>query len=153
MAEHSSVRIEILPEELGDAQQLAATSRVDVTVVSEPQIVEPITALLVAGGVLTVAKFVVDLIDRLLGGVVIDLRADARSLVARDRAVPYGWAIVVATDGRVKLETHDAPKDAAERLISQIISGVLNSAKDIAKAGKQELGEGKVEDAEASPAT
>ena len=131
----------------------AATNRVDITVVSEPEIIEPITALLVAGGVFTAAKFIVDLIDRLRGGLLIDLRPGARSLVARDRAVPFGWAVVVARDGRVKLETHDAPKDAAERLISQLISGVVTSAKDIAKAAKQELGDGKVEDAEDSPAT
>ena len=147
MSNDGSISILLTDEDLGAAQELARTTGVDLQILPKPQIIDPFTAVLIAGGVLLVGKFVVDLIDRLRGGVVIELRPNAPPLVRRDRAIPYGWAMVVAADGKsVKIETHDAPKDAAERLLGEIISGALKTSQDIAKAAKEALGAGKVQE-------
>jgi hypothetical protein len=101
--------------------------------------------VLVAGGALLVGKFVVDLIDRLRGGVVIDLRPDATNFVSRNRDVPYGWAVVRAAGGTVSINVHDAPKDASERLLGMIIDGVIKSAGEVAEEAVKSLGADKVE--------
>jgi len=70
--------------------------------------------------------------------------------VYRDRDVPWGYVVVFPADGgKVTVETKDAPKDATERLIGQVVSGVLGSADAVKAAVKELLGEGK---AKADPA-
>lgn len=147
MNENTEIRIVLEEDELGYAQAAARKWKVDLEIVAEPQVIEPVTAILVAGGALLVGKFVVDLIDRLRGGVLIDLRPDAKDFIKRRRGVPYGWALIRSADGKeVKIETHDAPKDAAERLLGQIIEGVLKSATEIAKVAREALGDDKVQE-------
>ena len=131
-------------EELRDALQIASNKDIDLQVEPQPEIVEPVTAILIGGGVLLAAKFIVDLIEKLKGGVLIDLRPGALSLVRRDRAIPFGWATVIAVDGSVKIEIHDAPKDSTERLLGEIISGSLKTAKEVASAAAKAVGLAKV---------
>jgi hypothetical protein len=151
MANTRSISILLNDDDLGTAQELARTGEIDLQILPKPQIVEPFTLIVVGGALVLTFKFMVDLIERLRGGLVIDLRLDARYLVRRDREVPAGWVVVVATDGRsVKIETHDAPKDTAERLLSQIIDGSMKTSQEIAKAAKEMLGPEKVQDPAAS---
>lgn len=146
MPDDRSISILLIDEDLGTAQELARTMRVDLQILPKAQMIDPFTAILIGGGILLTGKFVVDLIDRLRGGVVIDLRPAAHYLVRRDRSLPYGWVVVEAPDGQsVKIETRDAPKDAAERLLSTIINGTLKTAQDVAKNAKEVLGEDKVQ--------
>jgi hypothetical protein len=132
---------------LAQAEALARKARLDLQVVAEPQLVDPITAVVIGGGAVLVFKLAVDLVDKLRGGVYIDLRPRAKYLIRRDRSVPVGWVVILAADGKsVKIETQDAPKDAAERLLTKIVEGTLSSAASIAKEAKKALGEGKVEE-------
>lgn len=141
--------IKILLDEkyLAPAKTLARAARVDLEVVAEPQLVDPITAVVIGGGAVLVFKLAVDLVDKMRGGVYIDLRPRAKYLIRRDRRVPPGWVVIVAADGKgVKIETRDAPKDAAERLLTKIVGGVLRTAGDVAKEAKKELGTSKVDE-------
>src|SRR5262249_37062683 len=97
------------------------------------------------GAGIMAAHFIVDLIEKRRGGLVIDLKPGAKNLVRRDRSVPFGWAVIRSADGvNVKIETHDAPKDASERLVGQIIDGVVKDSKAIVEAAEKLLGPGKV---------
>ena len=53
---------------------------------------------------------------------------------------------MITVDGSVKLEIHDAPRDAAERLLEKIIDGTFGTAKQIASAASDALGAEKVEE-------
>jgi hypothetical protein len=110
------------------------------------QALDPLSAVLIAGGVLAIAKFVIDIIDRLKGGVIIDQTQPGPVIVKRDGNVPYGWAVVIAKGGAVSIEVRDAPKDAAERLLSQIIEGVFENAAEVAKAAGEALGADRVKE-------
>jgi hypothetical protein len=145
MAEEKSIRILLEPDELEQAQLAARAVHVDLQTEPRPEIIPAIAVVLVAGGALLVGKFVVDLIDRLRGGVVIDLRPDATNFVSRNRDVPYGWAVVRAAGGTVSINVHDAPKDASERLLGMIIDGVIKSAGEVAEEAVKSLGADKVE--------
>jgi hypothetical protein len=131
-------------QDLANAQQVALQSRVDFQVQPKPQIVDPFTAVLIGGAALLIGKFVVDLMDKIKGGVLIDLRPDAKALLTRTKEIPYGWVTVIAPDSTVKIEVRDAPKDASERLLSQIIGGALKTAKEVVTAAVKELGKDKV---------
>jgi len=144
MSEERSIRVLLDPEELEQAQAAARTARVDLQTEPRPEILPAIAIVLIAGGALAVGKFVVDLIDRLKGGVVIDLRPGAEHFVSRNRDVPYGWAVVRAADGTVHIDVHDSPKDASERLLGMIVEGVIKSASEVAKEAAKALGSDKV---------
>ena len=131
-------------QELADAKRTALQLQVDFQVEPKSQFVDPVTAVLIGGGALLLGKFVVDLIEQIKGGVLVDLRPGAKALVTRTKEMPYGWVTVIARDGTVKIEVRDAPKDASERLIGQIIEGGLKSAKEVATAAVEALGKGKV---------
>jgi len=151
MANTRSIRILLNDEDLGAAQEVARTTGIDLQILPKPQVVEPFTAILVAGGVVLTVKFVADLIDRFRGGVVVDMRPDAEYFARRDRSLPYGWAVIIAADGKtVKIETRDAPVDAAERLLKAIVDGTLKTSQEIAKAAKDALGAGKVQESPAA---
>jgi hypothetical protein len=144
MPEDKSIRIVLDPDDMQGAQDAARSIGVDLTVEAEPQLIPAVVAVLIAGGALAVAHFVVDLVDRLHGGIIIDLRPNAEAFVTRNRDVPYGWAVVRAADGTVSINVHDAPKDATERLITSIVNNVFDSATELAKAAAKELGPDRV---------
>lgn len=100
-----------------------------------PQFVDPVTAVLVAAGVLAAAKFVMDWWERRKGGVVIDMRSDRSDNIYRDKDLPAGYVLIFPADGGdVKVEVKDFPKDATERLLSDVISGVLGTAEAVKEA-------------------
>jgi hypothetical protein len=142
----ATIRLLIDTTELAEAQEASRDAELEVTYEPKAQAVDPLTAVLIAGAVLAVAKFVIDVIDHLKGGVVIDQTQGGPVLVKRDRSVPYGWAVVIATGGAVSIHVHDAPKDASERLLSQIVEGVFTNAEELAKAGRELIGADRVKE-------
>ena len=93
------------------------------------QAFDPVTAMVVVGGVTALAHLVVSLIDRWRGGTVVDLTGD-RPDVHRENDLPLGWMLVLAKDGEVKLETKDIPRDGLERIVEK----VLQLGKDVGTA-------------------
>jgi hypothetical protein len=144
MNKDKSIRVVLDPEEMQAAQDAARAAGLDLQIEQRPHILPAVTLVLMGGGALLAAKFVVDLVDRLRGGIVIDARPDATELVRRNRDVPYGWALVLAADGSVSINVHDSPKDASERLIQAIIDGVFKTAEDVTKEAGKTLGGDKV---------
>jgi hypothetical protein len=143
-----SLRLKVLDEDdLITALDIADTAEISVEATTDTHTgqvagqVEPVTAVLVAAGVTAAAKFIVDWWDRLRGGLVIDQRPGRQDDIYRDRDVPFGYIVVFPPDGKtVKIETRDAPKDAAERLLGAVISGGLTTAKEVAEAAKAAVG-------------
>lgn len=145
MAEGKSITIALESDDLAPAQELARTNKVNIEIKPQAQFIDPLSIVLIFGGVVAIAKFTVDLFDRFHGGVIVDLRSDAKQLVRRDKSLPYGWIVVVAADGKkVDINVKDAPKDAAERWVEDIINGVVKSAKDVADSAAKAFGKDKV---------
>lgn len=145
MTASREIRIRLEDELVNTAQQAAREARVDISLEAKPEVLDPFTVVVVGGGALLIGKFVVDLWDRLRGGMIIDLRPGASELVQRDSSIPAGFVVIFAADGGgVKIEVHDAPKDASERLLEKIIDGTLSSATEIAKEAAKVVGAGKV---------
>lgn len=100
--------------------------------------IAPIAAVLIGAGVLAAGRFIASWWERRRevkkGGLVIDQRADAKDDIYRDEALPYGFVLVYPRDGgEVKVDVKDAPKDAIERWISEVISGAYKTVSDLAK--------------------
>jgi hypothetical protein len=130
--------------ELGAVVQSAQSAQLNLRVETKPQVFDPFTWIAITGGSLLVAKFLVDLCDKLNGGVLIDLRPSASRVVHREKEIPFGWAVMIAVDGTVRIQVHDAPKDAAERLLNNIIKTEFSTVKDVASEAVKELGPTKV---------
>ena len=150
MPEEKSLYIVIEEDELEDAQAIARTSGVDLQIQPQPQLLDPFTWIIIIGTGVAVTKFVADLRDRARGGVVIDLRPNANPFIRREHELPQGWFVVRAADGTVSVDTRDTPKDASERLLGQMIDGVLKSAADVAKEAAKAFGQDKVKESLAS---
>ena len=102
--------------------------------------IEPITAVLIAAGVTAVTKFVMDWWEKRSGGLVVDMRPEAKDQIYRDEAVPYGFVIIFPADGgQVKIETHDTPKDAMQQLLESVISGAYKTVTELAKAAREAM--------------
>jgi hypothetical protein len=141
----ASVRIVVPDGEMGDAQERARQAGLDMQILPKKQVVDPFTWILIGGAALATAKFINDLVEHSRGGLVVDLGAGEDAKINRNADVPYGWVLIISPDGKhVRIEVHDAPKDAAERLLSEIISGGYKTAADIAKAARNVLPEGSV---------
>jgi hypothetical protein len=102
----------------------------------QPEFVEPVSAILVGAAIVTAAKFVMDWWSRRPGGLVIDLRPGAADDLYRDKDLPWGYVVVFMADGKVTIETKDAPKDAMERLVGDVISGGFSTVKAVSDAAK-----------------
>ncbi|MHA6509026.1 hypothetical protein [Tessaracoccus sp. Y1736] len=44
------------------------------------------------------------------GGTVVNMRPDAEDQIYRDKAVNYGWLLVISADGKVEVNVKDAPR-------------------------------------------
>jgi hypothetical protein len=101
---------------------------------------EPVTAVLIAAGAAAVAKFVMDWWEKRRGGLVVNMRPEAKDQIYRDQDVPYGFVVIFPSDGgQVKIETRDMPKDAIQQLLEVVISGAYKTVLDLAKAAKDAL--------------
>lgn len=146
--EHVELRLRLEDEqELAAAMEVAEQEPEVTAEVQAPEtepgaevLVEPVTAMLIGAGVLAAAKFLMDWWQKVRGGLVIDQRPGAKDDIYRDRDVPWGYVVVYPADGgEVKVEVKDAPKDAAERWISEVISGAYKTVADLVKATKEAL--------------
>jgi hypothetical protein len=107
-------------------------------------LVEPVSCILIAGGVIAAVSYIRDWLDKRKGGLVVDQRPGAEYPIARTRNLPWGYVLVYPPDGgEVKIDTKDAPKDEWERLLTSIISIAEPGAATAGKAVKA-LGAGKV---------
>ncbi len=80
------------------------------------------------------AQFIKDWWAERDGGMVIDQRAGASADIYRDVRERYGHVIVFPVDGgSVKVSVEEAPKDAVERWISEVVSRAHRSADDISR--------------------
>lgn len=121
-------------DDLAAAQKASEVTSVDFTEELEerdptkpqPAIV-PVVAILIGAAVLVAALFVKEWIQTIPGGTVIDMRSDAPDNLYRDKALPFGVIVIWASDGKVTLETKELPKTGIERLIGDVISGVLGT--------------------------
>lgn len=140
MADQSEIRFVLEKTDLPAAQSTAQQLELNFQIQPSPQFLDPFTAALIAGGALLIAKFVREQIQIHKGGLFIDL-SHKPIQVRRDKEIPYGLVVIVdATGKKVKVETHDAPKDAAERLLGGLFSGALKSADQVSAAAKTALG-------------
>ncbi|HNV10976.1 MAG TPA: hypothetical protein PKN27_06565 [Propionibacteriaceae bacterium] len=106
----------------------------------------PVAAVLIGAAVVTTVKVVMEWWEKVRGGLVIDQREGVADTIHRDRDVPYGFVVIFPPDGgTVKVEVKDAPKDALNYWISEVISGAFKTVSDLAKAAKDLAGDGKVE--------
>ena len=131
-AEHQGVSYqEVTGEPSGDLEEL----------------VEPVTAVLIGAGVVAGVKMVMDWWERRKGGLVIDLRPDAKELIRRDRNLSYGFVVTFPPEGgKVTVDVKDVP-DAAEKWVAEVINGAFKSVKDVADAAAKTVGKDKVEEA------
>ena len=86
----------------------------------EPQLIDGVTPVLIAGAVLAVTKVIMDWFDKRRGGTIID-RAVEPMLIQRSRGVPWGMVVIIASDGKVTVEVKDAPTDALERWVKEFL--------------------------------
>jgi len=104
---------------------------------------DPLTAMVVVGGVTSLAHLIVSLIDRWRGGTVVD-QTGGKPDVRRDNNLPLGWMLILAKDGEVRLEAKDIPRDGLERIVEKVlqlgkdagtaaIEAAVNAAKSIAE--------------------
>ena len=81
------------------------------------------TAVLIGAGVVAGIKLLMDWWGRRKGGLVIDLRPDAKDLFYRDDALDYEYVVTLPADGgKVTVEVKDNP-DAATTWINKVIEG------------------------------
>jgi hypothetical protein len=97
----------------------------------------PALVILAMAGVATLAQFVMDMWERLQGGLVIDVSGEGRPQLYRDPDVPVGYIVILAKDGGVKIESKDAPKSSVQQIIESVVGGVFTSAEQIAQAATQ----------------
>jgi hypothetical protein len=140
---YSDIRLNLADEDDLAAAHELANGRTDIELLElggagdglQPEAVEPVSAILIAGGVIAATKFVLDWWERRKGGLVIDLRPDVTERISRDGDLPYGYVVVFTADsaGRpaVTVEVKDAPKDVWERLLTALVEGVFSSAEDV----------------------
>jgi hypothetical protein len=98
--------------------------------------IAPVMALLIAAGVAALAEFVMDLWDRLQGGVVIDVSTGTPQ-IRRERALPANYILIHTKDGKVEIDTKDTPKGRIQQLIESVISGVLKTTDQVSTAATE----------------
>jgi hypothetical protein len=86
-----------------------------------------LSAVLLVGAIFAAAKLVMRVIDEYRGGVQIELNVQP-PVIRRNQALPYGAYVIVAADNTVKIETHDQPGDAIERMTTDILKLPVGAA-------------------------
>jgi hypothetical protein len=122
----------------------AAGHGVEVQVV-ETKGMDPLsTTTLVLVGVPLAVGTVTQLLDRLRGGQVIDLRPGAGKALYRTKDVVYGLIVIYAVDGQVSVEVKEPRGTFGEAVdvITKVLTGRGGAgAKDIAELVESTLGE------------
>ena len=139
--------LEVAQRIAGEHPELQVEATAAAPVGEIQSLMAPVTAVLIFAGATAIAKFVMDWWETRRGGLVINMRPDAKNQISRNRDVPYGYILIFPSDGgQVKIETRDMPKDATQQLLEAVISGVFKNVKDLAKAAKASLPGASVEE-------
>ena len=81
---------------------------------------DPATWALLIGGVSALALLLMEVVDFVRGGTLIDMQRDPAK-VERSSAVPAGMIVVLTRDGRVEIEVREMPKSRLQWLIEQLL--------------------------------
>jgi hypothetical protein len=76
-----------------------------------------IGAVVILGLAHGLAHLVMSIVEKVRGGVVIDLTGDIPD-IRSDRDLPRGWMVVLTKDGIVELKKEDLPPDGLERVVT-----------------------------------
>ncbi|PKO16285.1 MAG: hypothetical protein CVU39_07940 [Chloroflexi bacterium HGW-Chloroflexi-10] len=92
-------------------------------------LVDPVLIAVIVGSVFAAAHFVMSIIERIRGGMVLDLTGD-KPEIRSDRDIPLGWLIIIAKDGKVELKKEELPAGG----LQQVIEKLFAMGTDITKA-------------------
>lgn len=82
---------------------------------------DPVTGTLIIAGLTVGGKIVIRLWREFKGGTVIDLTRLPIE-ISRNKALDYGYLMIIAKDGSVTVEAKDEPEDALERIVKEALS-------------------------------
>lgn len=131
-------------QDVAEVRLIAQAHGVDVEEVSEHGLEPFATVALVLLGSATALSTVVELVDRLKGGQVIDLRPNASKVVYRDRAARHDLIVVFATDGQVSIRIAPgrAPLSEVVGALTQSVASMRGAnTNDVADFARTELGD------------
>ncbi len=132
--------------DLADATQSATEASAEFqmeTAVKEGEIGSEsaiVTGVMVVGGVTLLAGVVMEWIERRKGGTLVDKSTDPLTL-KRTKDVPYGFFIVVTSDGKITIDAKDTPKGMMQQVLEKILDGAFKSIGDIKDAVKEVAGD------------
>jgi hypothetical protein len=76
--------------------------------------------LLIVAGAAALGKFIIRIWREVRGGTVIDMTKKPPD-ISRDNALDYGFFVIFAQDGTVRVETKDEPEDSLERIVTSVL--------------------------------
>jgi hypothetical protein len=94
---------------------------------------DPVTGFIIVGGALAGGAFLIRLWREFQGGTVIDLTKTPVD-ISRNRALDYGFFVVIAKDGSVTVEPKDEPETALERMATAVLKLSSDAAAEVIKA-------------------
>jgi hypothetical protein len=100
---------------------------------------DPFTALLILGGVIAGAMLVMRLVNEWRGGVIVNVKGDPVK-VSRHKELPYGFFLIVAKNGDVRVEAPKEPEDRLERMLKAVLELIVPSAEDVKAVVEKHLG-------------
>lgn len=146
MASEESERrqLEVSPEEYEILQAEALQAEgVTIELESEGEGIAPVLVIGIIGGATLVAGMVDYIVQRRLGGYVIDLREGAAKREYRSKAVEYGLMYVYGADGKVRVLVKKGKTfyaDVIDAVLNTLKGIVTDSAKAAADAIKEATG-------------
>ncbi|MCE7004552.1 hypothetical protein LWC34_17210 [Kibdelosporangium philippinense] len=84
-----------------------------------------VTFVEIIGGVTVLRLIIERWQDRRQGGQVIDLRADAKKIVYRDRGLLFGYVLMMLADGRVEVQVND--RDRLSEIVDRLVAAFSKS--------------------------
>ena len=114
------------PEDRASVLEFARENGIEIEDVTT-RALEPVTAvsLVLVGSALAVGS-VLDFIDRLKGGQVVDLRPDSQRQAYRSKDLAYGLVLIMTADGRIAVEVRE-PRGVFGQVLDTI-RGVIGDA-------------------------
>jgi hypothetical protein len=134
----SEIRLQLRDIEPDDVSRLAADLNVELPE-GAALFIDPVTATVVGGLVFAGARLIIRLRNEWQGGVVID-RTKEPIEIRRERNLPYGFFVVIGTDGSVRIEAKDEPKDVLERMSEALLTLATPTTDAMTAAVQQQLG-------------
>ena len=89
--------------------------------------------IVMIGAAIAAGKFVIRLWREFKGGTIVDMTKKPPD-VRRDGDLDYGYFMIIAEDGNVTIEAKDEPKDAMERMVTDVLKVAADATVDAVKA-------------------